>query len=160
MLYILFLIKLSKKNISGNLQLKKKFLNFTRWYFLKNQINLMSIGLRTVSGGSRMCKRRGRKPHFGWKRGVSYTLFKKNAWKCNIFTNKGGGGVGYALCWIRHWLSSVPPPCMLQECFENTGRVLTVDQFSHHSCNVPIGRLIKSKDPIYTLRFGFGSLYQ
>ena len=52
----------------------------------------------TYNGGSRMCKRRGRKPHFGWKKIVSFTLCKTNAWKCNILTNRG-----YALCWIRHW---------------------------------------------------------
>ena len=35
------------------------------------------------------------------KRGVSFTLFQRNAWKCNIFTKK------YALCWIRHWLEEL-----------------------------------------------------
>ena len=45
-----------------------------------------------VSGGSKMCKSRGRKPHFGWKKGCQLHFIQKNAWKCNIFTNNGGGG--------------------------------------------------------------------
>ena len=51
-----------------------------------------------------MCKRRGRKPNFGRKKGCLLHFIPKNAWKCNIFTNKGGGGAyaGYALCWICH----------------------------------------------------------
>ena len=39
-----------------------------------------------------MCKRRRRKPHFGWKRIVSFTLFKKMH-KNAIFSLKRGGGV-------------------------------------------------------------------
>ena len=69
------------------------------------------------SGGSRKCKRRGRKPHFGCKKGVLASLYSKNAWKCNIFTKKGGGrtpgtsyagtATGFQVCTdfkvINHW---------------------------------------------------------
>ena len=51
------------------------------------------------SGVSRMCKRRGRKPPFGWKRGVSFTLLKKMHENTIFSPIKGGGrtpGTPYA----------------------------------------------------------------
>ena len=52
-------------------------------------------------GESRMCQRRGRKAHFGSKRGVSFNLCKK-CMKMQYFHKKGGAYAGSALCWIRH----------------------------------------------------------
>ena len=50
-----------------------------------------------------MCKRRGRKPHFGWKRIVSFTLFQKMHENAIFSPIRGGGRTpGTPRCWIRH----------------------------------------------------------
>ena len=53
----------------------------------------LSIHVGSISGGSKMCKRRGREPHFGKKRGVSFTLFQKMHENAIFSPITGGGGV-------------------------------------------------------------------
>ena len=62
-----------------------------------------------------MCKRRGRKPHFGWKKGVSFTLWKKMH-ENSIFSPITGWGrtpgtpyAGPATAFPPYLLSSLAP---------------------------------------------------
>ena len=57
------------------------------------KVTMVNSGLKgLLSVADPECARGGGVSHIlAEKRGVSFTFFQKNAWKCNIFTKKGGG---------------------------------------------------------------------